>query len=60
MVTDVLVIARHVRTSDDGRPEGTISLSGTTTTTTTTGIVQLGMLHTALASATDPDDEETP
>lgn len=54
MVTDVLVIARHVRLTDDGRASDTVSMSGTTQTT---GIVQGGMIATAQALWNDAQRE---
>ena len=57
MVTDVLVLARTVRFSDQGRAEDALFISGTRSTTY---MVQLGILHAALESLgmEDLEDDE--
>ena len=57
MVTDVLVLARTVRFSDQGRAEDALFISGTRSTTY---MLQLGMLHAALESLgmEDLEDDE--
>lgn len=53
MVTDVLVIARHVRLTDDGHTEDCISISATTSTGR---IMQTGMIHAAADAISKEDD----
>ena len=57
MVTDVLVLARTVRFSDQGRAEDALFISGTRSSTY---MLQLGMLHAALESLgmEDLEDDE--
>ena len=57
MVTDVLVLARTVRFSDQGRAEDALFISGTRSTTY---MLQLGILHAALESLgmEDLEDDE--
>lgn len=56
MVTDVMVLARTVRFSDQGRAEDALFISGTRSSTY---MLQLGMLHSALESlGMDFEDED--
>ena len=51
--TDVIVIARTVRHTEDGRLEDAISIS---TTRMTTGLIQRGMIHEALDCLVSGDE----
>ena len=58
VVTDVLVLARTVRFSDDGRAEDALF---TSVTRSSTYMLQMGMLHAAqgcLGMAYDDDEDE--
>ena len=53
IVTDVIVLARSVRNTDDGRIEDSLLAS---TTWTTTGMIQRGMLGDAKDALEAPDE----